>query len=235
MRKRIIVAADVETKAKAITLVKKLKDGIAAVKINVILFTKYGPDIVSALSKYAKVFLDLKYHDIPNTVENAVYEASKLGVSFLTIHSMGGKKMMKAAVKGVRKFQDETGKAGPALLAVTLLTSLSEADIATDLNMPYQASDMVMLLTETAMQSGMDGIVASPHETNKIKKQIGDKIVVTPGIRPNGFSTDDQSRIATPSEAIRSGADYLVIGRPIWRADNPATALDSIVEEINHE
>jgi len=235
MKKHIILAADVETRTKAINLVKELKDNIAAVKINVILFTKYGPDIVSELLKYTKIFLDLKYHDIPNTVENAVYEASKLGVNFLTIHSMGGKKMMKAAVKGVKRFQDETGKKGPALLAVTLLTSLSEAEIATDLNIPYRASDMVMLLTYTAMKSGMDGIVASPHETSKIKKRIGNKIVVTPGIRPRGFSKNDQSRISTPSDAIRSGADYLVIGRPIWRASNPAAVLDSIVKDINDE
>jgi len=187
------------------------------------------------MAEFSKIFLDLKYHDIPNTVENAVYQASMLGTSFLSLHTLGGRKMMKAAVNGVKRFQDETGERGPFLIAVTVLTSLSASDIASDLNIPYQASDMAMLLTETAIKSGMDGIIASSHELKRLRKQIGNKLIITPGIRPKGASKFDQRRTATPREAIENGADYIVVGRPIYKSGNPEKVLENIVKETNIE
>ncbi|NOZ83266.1 MAG: orotidine-5'-phosphate decarboxylase [Epsilonproteobacteria bacterium] len=235
MKKYVIFADDVETETEAIDLAKRLSNNLAAIKVGSILFTKYGPNIVKRMSEFAKIFLDLKYHDIPNTVENAIYQASMLGTSFLSLHTLGGRKMMKAAVNGVKRFQDETGKRGPFLIAVTVLTSLSASDIASDLNIPYQASDMAMLLTETAVKSGMDGIIASSHELKRLRKQIGNKLIITPGIRPRGASKFDQQRTATPREAIENGADYIVVGRPIYKSNNPEKVLENIVKETNIE
>ncbi len=235
MKKYVIFADDVETEEEAVDFARRLSGNLAAVKIGSILFTKYGPDIIRKISVYAKIFLDLKYHDIPNTVENAVYQAARLGANFLSLHTLGGRKMMRAAVKGVKRFQDETGNRGPFLMAVTVLTSLSAADIASDLNIPYQASDMAMLLTETAIKSGMDGIIASPHEIRQLRRQIGNKLIISPGIRPKGASKFDQRRIATPKEAIENGADYIVVGRPIYKSNNPEKTLEKIVKETNFE
>ncbi|HST20366.1 MAG TPA: orotidine-5'-phosphate decarboxylase [Blastocatellia bacterium] len=231
---RLIVALDVPDRASALTLVEQLSGLVGMFKIGSQLFTAEGPDLVREIVRGGeKVFLDLKFHDIPNTVAGAVESAARLGVSILNVHTLGGSEMMRAAAHAV-------GDRGllwitrPAVLGVTVLTSMDKADLA-DVGIPSDLSAEVVRLATLAQDSGLDGIVASPHEIRLIRECITAErfIILTPGIRPAWSSKGDQKRIATPADAIRDGADFLVIGRAITDNDNPRAAAERILEEIN--
>jgi orotidine-5'-phosphate decarboxylase len=231
---RLIVALDVPDRASALTLVEQLSGLVGMFKIGSQLFTAEGPDLVREIVRGGeKVFLDLKFHDIPNTVAGAVESAARLGVSILNVHTLGGSEMMRAAAHAV-------GDRGllwitrPAVLGVTVLTSMDKADLA-DVGIPSDLSAEVVRLANLAQDSGLDGIVASPHEIRLIRECITAErfIILTPGIRPAWSSKGDQKRIATPADAIRDGADFIVIGRAITDSDNPRAAAERILEEIN--
>lgn len=226
----LIVALDVPEASQALDLVRTLKDEVGVFKIGLQLFTAYGPPIVGdVLAQGCRVFLDLKLHDIPNTVANAVTEAARLGVDMLTLHTQGGEIMMRRA----REAADAaaTGKA-LELLGVTVLTSLDQHQVD---GIGYNRSieDLVVNLARLADRSGMDGIVCSPMELDRLETEKLQKLFfVTPGIRPQGGSTDDQARTKTAGQAIAQGARYLVVGRPIIKAADPAQAARDFVEEI---
>ncbi len=229
-RKKIIFALDVNGIGEIGRLSGMLSGRVGMFKVGKELFTACGPSSVKAIRKLGiDVFLDLKFHDIPNTVARAVVEAARLGASLVNLHALGGGEMMECAVKAVEK---EFGSDRPKLLAVTILTSSTESTLR-QVGISEPLEDMVTRLARLARKSGMDGVVASPREIPFIRESCGDDfLVVTPGIRPIFASADDQKRIMTPSEAVRAGADYLVIGRPIAGASDPAVAADMIADEI---
>jgi orotidine-5'-phosphate decarboxylase len=223
---KIIVALDVPSKNDALRLVEQLHPEVSFFKIGLQLYTAEGPEIVrTVLGSGAKVFLDLKLHDIPNTVARAVESASKLGVEMLTIHLSGGMEMVRAAV-GAKKTR-------MSLLGVTVLTSATQHTLD-ELGIGEQVDRHVLRLGNLGASAGIDGLVASPFEVKFLRTELGDKIkIVVPGIRPRGAEAGDQKRTMTPREAIEAGADYLVIGRPITAAKNPREALERILGEIS--
>ena len=223
-------------------MAQTLSSAVGIFKINIHLFTAEGPAAVQKLHDLGPgIFLDLKFHDIPNTVQGAVSSALSLpGVQLLDVHALGGLEMMRAATK-VRDEARASKSAVPKLLAITILTSMDNAALKS-VGISPPASRRVVQLARLAKKAGMDGVVASPHEVRAIRKACGkDFLIVVPGIRPvvgggpaskSRHKTDDQARVATPAEAIRAGADYLVIGRPITAAPDPEAAACAIVEEI---
>jgi orotidine-5'-phosphate decarboxylase len=224
---RLIVPLDVPTAREALTLVERLGPRADFYKVGLELYTRSGTDVVRALTDRGKrVFLDLKLHDIPNTVGRAVAVASGLGVDLLTVHASGGPSMLEAAAAG--------RSGGLRLLAVTVLTSLSPDEMGTVWGRDIgSVREEVGRLATLAEHAGVDGVVASALEASWLRNRVApDFLVVTPGIRPTGASRDDQSRVATPAEAVRAGADYLVIGRPITRAPDPRAALHAVLAEI---
>lgn len=224
---RVIVPLDVASSEEALRVVDLLGDQGDFYKVGFELYTRAGPDVVRELIERGKrVFLDIKLHDIPNTVAGAVRAASDLGVDLLTVHTSGGPSMMEAAV--------EARSGALRLLGVTILTSVSPDEISTVWGREIRSlREEVGRLAVMARQSGMDGIVASALEASWIRSQVGaDFLIVTPGIRPAGADRGDQNRVATPAEAVRAGADYLVIGRPITHAPDPSAALMAVLEEI---
>jgi len=232
LAKRIIVALDVGSREEALPLIRQL-EGVEIFKVGLKLFTAEGPSLlreVKILRK--KIFLDLKLHDIPNTVAEAVKAAVKHGAHMLTLHSSGGREMMEKAVEAAEKEAEKEGTDRPLLLAVTILTSL-KGDELQEIGMPADTSTQVLRLAKLAREAGVDGIVCSPQEIEIIRKEIGkDLLVVVPGIRPSWAVADDQKRIMTPSLAIQKGADYLVIGRPIIAAPSPQEAFIKILDEL---
>jgi orotidine-5'-phosphate decarboxylase len=224
---RLIVALDVPTAVDAQEIVYELGDSVCFYKVGLQLFTAEGPKVVAELvNSGRKVFLDLKLHDIPNTVAGAVKAAAELGVHMLTVHAAGGTRMLTEAVKASKAAQ------GPMILAVTVLTSFSPSDLK-ESGVTVDMSEQVRRLAELAQAAGCGGIVTSPHESANIRSTLGPEIaIVTPGIRPAGAEAGDQSRIATPGAAIRAGASHLVVGRPILAANNRNQAAASILEEI---
>jgi orotidine-5'-phosphate decarboxylase len=224
----LIVALDVPTAVEAQQIVYELGDSASFYKIGLQLFTAEGPKIVSELvNSGRKVFLDLKLHDIPNTVGGAVKAASELGVAMLTVHAAGGRKMMDEAVKAA-KF----GSFEPLILAVTVLTSLAQQDLE-QTGVPDELSQQVRRLAGLAKSAGCGGVVTSPQEAAGLRSALGREMaIVTPGVRPANSDIGDQSRIATPGAAIRSGASHLVIGRPILDAPNRNQAAQAILHEI---
>jgi len=231
--KKIIVALDVPSLEEARALVQKLKGHVGLFKIGKELFTSVGPGVVQAVREMGcEVFLDLKFHDIPNTVGAACAAATRLGVFMTNVHASGGKKMMIQAVQSAHKVAAETGKKPPLLLAVTVLTSLIEKDLK-EVGVCAPVELQVERLAALAKESGLDGVVASPQEIEAIRKKTGDHfVIVTPGVRPVWAAQGDQKRIMTPKEALDRGADYLVIGRPITAHPDPAEAAQKIIEEI---
>jgi orotidine-5'-phosphate decarboxylase len=225
-RERLIVAVDVPTADEARALVDRLAGQVGMFKIGSQLFTAAGPDIVREIvGRGEKVFLDLKYHDIPNTVAGAVSSASRLGVSFLTLHGLGGRAMMEAAEGALPAI-------GMRLLVITILTSHDEAALQ-EVGVLLSLTDSVRRLARLAKEAGIDGVVASPHEVGLIREACGKAfLIVTPGIRPAGSQAGDQARLATPATALAAGADYLVVGRPITEARDPAAAAAAIVREM---
>lgn len=229
-RKKIIFALDVNGLEEIDSFAGMLAGRVGMFKVGKELFTSCGPHAVRAVQhRGGSVFLDLKYHDIPNTVARAMIEAARLGVQLANLHALGGAEMMETAVREVHR---EFGSERPKLLAVTILTSSTEETLR-GVGIEHPVAEMVVRLAKLARNSGMDGVVASPLEIGLIREACGpDFLIVTPGVRPSFAATDDQKRVMTPAEAVRAGADYLVIGRPIAKASDPASAADMIVDEI---
>jgi orotidine-5'-phosphate decarboxylase len=232
MKEKIIIALDVGTRQEALALAGALKEA-QIFKIGMELFTAEGPALLEATVRLGKrPFLDLKYHDIPNTVAGAVRSATRNGVSMLTLHTSGGREMMAAAAQASREESARTGTDRPLLLGVTVLTSLKEEDLRR-IGIDNPAADQVIRLAALAKGSGLDGVVCSPHEIETVKRECGREfLVVTPGIRPAWAAAQDQKRIMTPAEAISRGADYLVIGRPITGAPSPHEAFLRVLAEL---
>ena len=227
-RQRLIVALDVSTGEAARKIVAAVGDSALAYKVGMQLYTAEGPPIVHELvASSLHVFLDLKYHDIPNTVGAAVREAAQLGVSMLTVHAAGGGKMVRAATDAAQGVNPKL-----LVLAVTVLTSLNDADLGT-LGVRGGASEQVLRLAALAMANGCKGIVASAQECEALREEFGeDFVIVTPGVRPAGSGHDDQARVVTPAEAIAAGASYIVVGRPITEARDPAAEARAILGQL---
>ena len=228
MRDRLIVALDFPSPEEARKLVLALKSTIGTYKIGKQLFTAAGPDFVrELLNAGSHVFLDLKFHDIPNTVGAAVSAAAALGVGMLTVHASGGRKMLRAAVEAAAQ-----SKRPPLILAVTVLTSLDDEDLA-EIGVSGRVQDQVLRLAALSRNAGCGGIVASPQEVRELRRELGtDFAIVTPGVRPEGTAAGDQARVATPAAAIAAGSTHLVVGRPITGAGDPAAAATAILQEI---
>lgn len=231
-RDRIIIALDVQTKEEGIALVSKLK-GARTFKVGLELFTAEGPALFKKLKAMRKdVFLDLKLHDIPNTVAGAVRSAFRHGVQMMTIHTSGGREMMAKAAETARQISGELNRPKPVLLGVTVLTSLKDSELA-EVGVTGDVASQVLRLAGLAKAAGLDGVVCSPQEIEALRKEFGrELVIVTPGIRPHWAAAQDQKRILTPAEAVAKGADFLVIGRPITGAASPEEAFLRIVEEL---
>ena len=230
---RILVALDVDSSAKALALADTLRGTVAGYKIGKQLFTAEGPDVVRALTARGdRVFLDLKFHDIPNTVAGAVRSAMLTGAWMVNVHASGGSAMMRAAAQAAHDASAKTGAARPLVIGVTVLTSMDEAALA-EVGTTRPVIEQVVHLARLAKAAGLDGVVASPQEIAAIREACGpDFHIVTPGIRPAGQSgTDDQARTLTPKEAVAAGATYLVIGRPITAAADPRAAAEAIAAD----
>lgn len=230
-RSRIIFALDVDRLSEIDRWAELLADRVGMFKVGKELFTAAGPAAVAAVKRHGgEVFLDLKYHDIPNTVAQAMLAGGRLGVRLANLHALGGPEMMSAASAAVRREFGESER--PRLLAVTILTSSTQETLKA-VGIEHPVEQMVVRLAKLAQDSGMDGVVASPLEIQAIRAACGpDFLIVTPGVRPVFASADDQKRIMTPAEAVAAGADYLVIGRPIAKASDPQQAADLIADEI---
>jgi orotidine-5'-phosphate decarboxylase len=230
---RLYVALDVDRLDEAEALLDELSGVVGGCKIGSQLFTAAGPVAVErALKRGFRVFLDLKYHDIPNTVGGAVREATRLGVSMLNVHASGGLAMMRAAAEAATRAAGELARPRPIVLGVTVLTSLDRRALETEVGVPSTVEAHVLRLAERARDAGLDGCVASAREIGPLRLALGPRwVIVTPGIRPVERS-DDQMRTATPAAAIRAGADYLVVGRPITGAADPGAAARAIQEDI---
>jgi len=231
---KIIFALDVDHFADAQRWVNLLKDHVGVFKVGKQLFTHAGPKVVDMIrQKGQKVFLDLKYHDIPNTVAKAGEEATKLNVTMFNLHALGGIEMMKKTVEASRAMAKSLGVPKPIILAVTILTSMDENALR-EVGIQGSLLEEVGRLASLASKAGIDGVVASPQETGMIRERCGEKfLIVTPGIRAPSDKKDDQKRTLTPKEAISAGANYLVIGRPIKEAKDPLEAVQRIIEDIS--
>lgn len=231
---KLIVALDVDNVQRARELVSALRGVAGMFKIGMQLFTAAGPALVrEIISSGERVFLDLKYHDIPNTVARAGAEATRLGVSIFNIHAAGGSEMMRRTAASVSECAAAEGLSRPLVIAVTVLTSANEAAVA-EVGFGTPPADLVPRLALLAEASGMDGVVASPREVHIVRSVVKrpDFVVVTPGVRPTGAALFDQKRVSTPREAILAGADYIVVGRPILDAPDPAQAAQEILDEL---
>jgi len=234
-KEKICVALDVDSLEKALDLTRRLSPWVGLFKIGSQLFTSEGPRVVEAvMAQGAEVFLDLKYHDIPNTVLSAARVASGLGVKMLNVHCLGGSRMMRMLVEGLERESETSGKPMPLLLGVTMLTSLSDQELQSDLHVSLSLEEYVIHLAKLAQNAGMDGVVCSPREIESIKRACGpDFTLVTPGIRPAwAISKDDQQRITSLQAALCAGANYIVIGRPITAAKNPEEAAKRLLLEL---
>jgi orotidine-5'-phosphate decarboxylase len=231
-RERLAVGLDVSTLDEATVVVGALRGVPGWLKVGPALFVTAGPPAVALAAAHARVFLDLKFHDIPNIVARGVAAAVGLGVSLLTVHTAGGRAMLEAARDAAAEVAAKQGRERPRIVGVTVLTSLLDADL-TNAGVPGGVSSQVARLVDLAASAGLDGVVASPWEAAAIRRQLGpDFFIVTPGVRPAGSATDDQARTATPADAIAAGADLLVVVRPVLRAPDPCAAARAIIEEI---
>jgi orotidine-5'-phosphate decarboxylase len=232
---QLLVALDVEDARRALALADILDDVVGGFKIGHRLYTAEGPSIVRALvERGRRVFLDLKYHDIPNTVATAVAEATSLGVWMVNVHASGGTRMMRAAAEAARETAARRNAAVPLVIGVTVLTSLGTEELA-ETGIQTPVIDQVLRLASLAQRAGLDGVVASPRETALIRKSCGESFtIVTPGIRGGASASarDDQERTMAPAEAVQAGASYLVVGRPIIAAEDPRTAAERIAVSV---
>lgn len=231
---RLIVALDVDTAQKAIDLTRKLKNDVGFFKVGFELFSSCGPSIVKEIAKFGgRIFLDLKFHDIPNTVSKAAISVAKLGVFMFNVHALGGYDMMKKTSDAVKEEAQKLKIESPKILAVTVLTSMDENALK-KVGINDTMNQEVLRLAQLAKSAGLDGVVASPSEARIIRQGLGeDFIIVTPGVRPAGAEAGDQKRVATPKEAIADGATYIVVGRPVTEAKDPAQAARKILEEMS--
>lgn len=232
---KIIIPLDVSTEGEAIELVRQLKDHVGAFKIGLELFNSAGPRIIESVREAGteKIFYDCKFHDIPNTVAGAARAAVRMGVWMFNIHAAGGSAMMRAAAEAAGDEAHRLGIEAPIIIGVTVLTSISQKMLSEELRVPAMLSDYVPHLAQLAQKSGLGGVVASPHEIAAIKAACGsDFLVVTPGVRPSWSAANDQKRIMTPKDAVRNGADYLVIGRAITSTDDRVAAAEKIIDEL---
>lgn len=231
---KLIVALDVETADHALALFDALRDSVGMFKIGMQLFTAAGPDMVRQIvSRGGRIFLDLKYHDIPNTVASAAIEATRLGVSIFNVHAAGGFDMMSRTAEAVAEIARKEDLPRPKIIAVTLLTS-ADHETLSQIGLDGDPPAIVRRLALLACAAGLDGVVASALEVKIIRETVPkpDFLIVTPGIRPTGGSSNDQRRVMTAGEAIRASSDYLVVGRPVLTAQDPVQAARQIVDEI---
>jgi orotidine-5'-phosphate decarboxylase len=232
---KLVVALDVDRPARALELFDSLRDYVGIFKIGMQLFTAAGPDIVRQIvSRGGRVFLDLKYHDIPNTVAAAGVEATRLGVSIFNIHASGGGEMMKRTADAVAETAAREGLTKPTVIGVTVLTSVDQETLR-QIGIDDEPQSVVKRLALLAQTSGLDGVVASAHEIRIIREAVPRSgfVIVTPGMRSAGDSTDDQRRFMTVGQAISAGADYVVVGRPILNSESPAKAAGMFLQEIS--
>lgn len=230
---QLIVALDLASADAAARLAERLRGHAGMFKVGSELFTAEGAVLPRYLiASGQKVFLDLKFHDIPNTVRAAARMGAQMGVTLFNVHASGGRKMMEAALEGARQAGERFRRPRPRVLAVTVLTSLSGEDLA-EVGISGSAEEAVVRMARLAKQAGLDGVVASPREIAAVRRACGnDFLIVTPGIRPVTGTANDQMRVATPGAAVQAGADYLVVGRPITASADPAAAADAIVAEM---
>lgn len=231
-RDRVIVALDCG-KDEALDLARKLSGHATWVKIGMTLYYAEGPAIVTAMKDLGfKVFLDLKFHDIPHQVKGAARSATASGADMITMHAVGGPAMMEAAAAGAAEAARENGGDAPVTLGITVLTSMSEADLAAT-GVSRDLADQVIYLAKTAVDAGLSGVVASPKEAVALRAALGSEAyIVTPGVRPAGAEVGDQSRVTTPAQAFENGASHIVVGRPITQAPDPVAAFESIAETL---
>ncbi len=233
-KNKLIVALDVDSTGRALELVALLRNSVGMFKIGMQLFTAAGPDIVrQVIARGGPVFLDLKYHDIPNTVRLAGVEATRLGVTLFNIHASGGTEMMKRTAEAVAETASREGLARPKVLGVTLLTSLDKHALA-QVGIHAESDSLVSTLARVSADCGLDGVVASAREIQLVRQALSrsDFLIVTPGIRSTQSADDDQRRTMTAGEAVRAGADYLVVGRPILDSDDPVRAAEQLANEL---
>jgi orotidine-5'-phosphate decarboxylase len=233
-KNKLIVALDVETASEALNLFSALKDVAGMFKIGSQLFTASGAGLVREIvTAGGRIFLDLKFHDIPNTVAAAGVEATRLGVSIFDVHACGGSEMMRRTAEAVAETAAREGINRPLIIGITVLTSMDDSTLA-ETGFSSSTTEQVSRMARLADESGLDGVIASPHEVKLVRETVGRNnfVIVTPGVRPSGAARDDQRRVMTPTDAVRAGADYLVVGRPILKATDPALAAHQIVEEM---
>ncbi len=233
-REKLIVALDLPSAQAAAQAADQLRGHAGMFKVGLELFASEGPVLVRYLAARGdRVFLDLKFHDIPNTVRAAARQAAQLGVKILNVHAGGGRKMMEAAREGSEEGSRRAAVPPPILVAVTVLTSLGDMDLG-ELGVAGGAEEAVLRLARLAKEAGLDGVVASPREVAALRRELGREfVIVTPGIRPGAAAAGDQVRVAAPAAAIRAGADFLVVGRPITEAADPCAAADAVAAEMD--
>ena len=231
IRDRLIVALDLPDADEAVVLAADLRGYVRRVKVGLMLFTAGGPRVVRRLQAFGfGIFLDLKLYDIPHQIVGACREIAELGVDMFTVHASGGMEMMRAAVEAAAEGAKEAGTPRPAVLAVTVLTSLDDDDLHMA-GIERRSREQVLTLARVAREAGADGVVCSPEEASDVREALGaDTLIVTPGVRPTWSAKDDQVRIATPAEALAAGASHLVIGRPITGAKDPVAAVERIAK-----
>ncbi|NLC51395.1 MAG: orotidine-5'-phosphate decarboxylase [Firmicutes bacterium] len=235
MRERLIIALDFSRADEALALVDELKDLVSFYKVGMQLFNAEGPGIIERLRKKGvKIFLDLKYHDIPNTVAGAAEVAVRQGVEMFNLHLSGGRKMVETTLARVNKTVEETAMPRPLLLGVTVLTSLDEKTLQEEIGIRRSLKEQVLYLAKMGEAAGLDGVVASPQELGLLRRSLGESfLIVTPGVRPSWAAPNEQKRITTPEEAIQKGSDYLVVGRPVTKNASPREAAKKIITEMN--
>jgi orotidine-5'-phosphate decarboxylase len=233
-KERIILALDVDTETEALALVETLHDRVGAFKVGMQLFNSVGPGIVQKINQLGgRVFVDLKFHDIPHTVAAAGRVMTRLDAFMYNVHIAGGREMMTAVARSTAEEASRLGVNPPAVLGVTVLTSISSAQLREEMKINKKVEELVVEWAVMAQECGLSGVVASPRETALIREACGpDFLIVTPGIRPAWAAAGDQKRITTPREALDQGADYMVIGRPIRQAADPREAAARIIEEL---
>jgi len=233
-KERVILAVDVHDHDTAIALIRKFHIDVEIFKVGLELFVSSGPRIIKEIHLMGKkVFLDLKFHDIPNTVTGAAISAARLGVFMFNIHTLGGMEMMSETARAISNFALKENIQRPRILGVTVLTSIQQQQLRDELGVGLRMTAYVKHLSSLARRAGLDGVVASAEDAREIKDRLGrDFIVVSPGIRPAWADIDDQKRVMTPKQAIRNGVDYIVVGRPVLRHPHPRDALRRIIDEI---